>query len=52
MTLRSTAHLAGLDQRLEPGARQGGSTRGRRSAQETIEPLARAGRIDLEELRP
>src|ERR1700722_10286403 len=45
-------HLASLDQRLEPGARQGDAFCPRRLPQEPIEPLARALGVDGENLLP
>ena len=44
------ADFAGLDQRLEPGARKRDASRGRRGAQEPVEPLAGALRADVEDL--
>ena len=44
-------HLAGLDQRLEPGARQSETSRGRRLAQEPIEPLAGVLCANVEDLQ-
>ena len=46
------ADLARLDQRLEPGARQRDAPRRRRLSEETVEPFARALRVDVENLRP
>ena len=48
----STLDLARLDQRLEPGARERDAPRGRRLAEETVEPLARARGVDVENLQP
>src|SRR5580692_9643158 len=44
-------HLAGLDQDLEPGAREGDTPCSRRLPEEPIEPLARVLRVDVENLQ-
>ena len=43
-------HFAGLDQRLEPGARQRDAARRRRLAEMTVEPFAGARLVDVEDL--
>ena len=43
--------LAGLDQRLEPGARQRDAALRRGPAEEPVEPVAGARRVDYESLR-
>ena len=45
-------NLAGLDQRLEPGARERDTSCRRRLPEEPIEPLSGILRADVEDLRP
>ena len=46
------AHFAGLDQRLETGARERDAPRRRGQPQEAVEPLAGVLFADVEDLRP